>query len=211
MKLILALFTLLVLTSLNQDEKARGILDKSSEKMKESDSFYTEVSINIKNKQSGIDENETSKIWVKGDKYNALFGENTIISDGISNWTVVKEEKTIYKTDVDDEDEIINPLKLLTIWEKGFRYKYGEETVLDNESVHLIYLYPESPGTVDYHTIVAYISESTSELKQLIFRMKDKTLMTYHITRFVSNPPIEDAMLIFDQGKYPGYTMIKDS
>jgi hypothetical protein len=211
MKLTLALFTLLALTSLRQEEKARGILDKSSEKMSEITSFYTEVNINIKNNSVGMDKNETSKSWVKGDKYFALFGENTIISDGISNWTIIKEEKTIYKTDVEEEDEIINPRKLLTLWETGFRYKYGEETILNNEAVHLIFLYPENSGTVDYHTIAVYISESTSELKKSIFRMKDGTLMTYRVTKFISNPPIEDATFIFNEGKYPGYIVIKDS
>ena len=158
-----------------------------------------------------MDKNETSKSWVKGDKYFALFGESTIISDGISNWTIIKEEKTIYKKDVEEEEgEIIKPRKLLTLWETGFRYKYGEETILNNEAVHLIFLYPENSGTVDYHTIAVYISESTSELKKSIFRMKDGTLMTYRITKFLSNPPIEDARFIFNEGKYPGYIVVKD-
>ena len=211
MKIILALLTLVTFTSLNQEEKSRGILNKSSEKMKQSTSYYAEYRINIKNNLTGVDQNDASKSWVRGDKYYALFGENTILSDGKSNWTIIKEEKTIYKTDIGEDDEIGDPRKFFTIWETGFKHKYGEETILDNEAVHLIYLYPESPGTVDYHTIVVYISEATSELKKLIIRMKDGAVLTIRITRFISNPPMEEDMFMLDKSKYPQYFMIEDS
>lgn len=212
MKLILTLFTFLAFTSFGQDEKSQGILDKLSKKIKGNTSFYMEFSANIKNTSTGTDEEETGKGWVKGDKYYASFGDNTIISNGVKTWTVVKEEKTVYESDADEaDDEAINPKKLMTIWETGFKNKYGKETTLNEETVHLIYLYPKSPGTVDYHTVILYISKADNELKKVVMKMKDGTVMTYRLTKFTSNPEIDDSKFIFDIKKYPGYTVVRDS
>ncbi len=213
MKIYLTLLLSLIfgLQSFAQDEKAQPILDKLSAKMKSQNSFYVEFSANIKNSSLGTEENETGKGWVKGDKYYASFGENTIISNGVKTWTIVKEEKSVYETDADEDDEeSINPKKLMTIWESGFKNKYGKETTLGSETVHVIYLYPKNAGAVEYHTIVLYISKTSNELKRVVMKMKDGTVMTYKLTKFEANPEISDSKFVFDVKKYPGYTLIRD-
>ena len=210
------LFTLLTFISFSfvsfgQDAKAQGILDKVSKKIKSHSSFYIEFSSNIKNTATGTDESETGKGWVKGKKYYASFGDNTIISNGLKTWTIVKEEKSVYESDADEDDEeSINPSHLMTIWENGFKNKYSKETTLNGETVHVIYLYPKNPKSVDYHTIILYISKAKNELKKVIMKTKDGTKMTYRLTKYTANPSVSDSKFVFDQKKYPGYTVIKD-
>lgn len=211
MKILLTLFTLVALTSFGQDAKSQAILDKLSTKMKSQKTFYIEFSANIKNTTSGTNESETGKGWVKGDKFYASYGENTIISNGTKTWTIVKEEKSVYETDANENDqESMNPKKLMTIWESGFKNKYDKEEKLNNEAVHVINLYPKNPAKVDYHTITLYISKTSNELKKAIMKTKDGTTITYSLTKFQSNPEIEDSKFVFDIKKYPGYTLIKD-
>jgi outer membrane lipoprotein-sorting protein len=215
MKLIIALFTLVSITSFVQekttDAKSQGILDKVSAKMKDYKSFYIEFSASIKNTSSGVNETEIGKGWVKGSKFYASYGDNTIISNGTKTWTVVKEEKSVYESDASsDDDESINPKKLMTIWETGFKNKYEKEETLNNEKVHVIYLYPKNPKKVDYHTIILYISKDDLELKKAIMKSKDATTMTYSLTKFTANASVEDSKFVFDSKKYPGYTVIKD-
>ena len=211
MKLFLTLLVLLSFNSFGQDAKSQGILDKLSTKMKGQKSFYIEFTANIKNATNGSNESETGKGWVKSDKFYASYGDNTIISNGIKSWTIVKEEKSVYETDANEAgDEGMNPKKLMTIWESGFKNKYEKEDKLNNEVVHIIYLYPKNPAKVDYHTIILYISKTSNELKKAIMKAKDGTVMTYTLTKFQSNPTIEDTKFVFDIKKYPGYTLIKD-
>ena len=211
MKLFLTLLVLLSFNSFGQDAKSQGILDKLSTKMKGQKSFYIEFTANIKNATNGSNESETGTGWVKGDKFYASYGDNTIISNGIKSWTIVKEEKSVYETDANEAgDEGMNPKKLMTIWESGFKNKYEKEDKLNNEVVHVIYLYPKNPAKVDYHTIILYISKTSNELKKAIMKAKDGTVMTYTLTKFQSNPTIEDSKFVFDIKKYPGYTLIKD-
>jgi len=196
MRILFALFILLSFSSFGQDAKAQAILDKLSAKMKSQKSFYVEFSANIKN---------------AGDKYYASYGDNTIVSNGIKTWTIVKEEKSVYETDANEDDgESMNPKKLMTIWESGFKNKYDKEDKLNNEAVHVINLFPKNPGKVQYHTIILYISKSTNDLKKAIMKAKDGTVMTYSLTKFTPNAAVEDSKFVFDIKKYPGYTLVKD-
>ena len=160
MKLLITLLTFISLSliSFGQDDKSQGILDILSSKMKTQSSFYIEFSANIKNTSTGTNKSETGKGWVKSNKYYASFGDNTIISNGLKTWTIVKEEKSVYESDADEEDEeSINPRKLMTIWESGFKNKYNKEIILNNEAIHVIYLYPNNPSSVDYLVHSLYI------------------------------------------------------
>ncbi len=213
MKNIITLIILICTSfaSFGQDAKSQEILDKLSKKMKSQNSFYVEFSANIKNSSTGTAETETGKGWVKGEKYYASFGENTVISNGLKSWTIVKEEKSVYESDAnEDDDESINPRKLLTIWEEGFKNKYYKESTLNGEAVHIINLYPKNPGSVDYHTVILYISKSKSEIMKVILKTKDGTVMTYTVKKFQTETDLSDSKFVFSASKYPGYTVIRD-
>lgn len=213
MKFILSI-CLVVLGStvtFGQDTKSQGILDKLSTKMKGLKSFYIEFSANVKNADSGQNENETGKGWVKGNKFYASYGENTIISNGLKTWTVIKEEKSVYESDAsEDDEESMNPKKLMTIWETGFKNKFDKEEKLGGETVSVISLFPKNQSKSDFHTIVLYIGKSDNELKKATMKAKDGTTMTYTLSKFTSNPDVDDAKFVFDKKKYPGYPVIKD-
>ncbi len=211
MKFLIPLFLTISCYSFGQDTKAQAILDKLSTKIKSQKSFYIEFSANVKNNASGTNESETGKGWVKGEKYYASYGENTIISNGIKTWTIVRDDKSVYETDANEDDiESMNPKKLMTVWESGFRNKYEKEDQLNNESVHVIDLFPKNAGKVQYHTIILYISKGTNDFKKAIMKLKDGTVMTYALTKFTSNAAVEDTKFVFDMKKYPGYTLVKD-
>ena len=185
----------------SQDAKAQGILDKVSTKIKGLKTFYVEFTASIKNNTNGTNTNMSGKGWVKGDKFCAAYGENTIISNGIKTWSIVKEEKTVYEADSNNDDESINPKKLLTIWESGFKNKFEKEETLNGETVNVIYLYPKNPKGANYHTIILYIAKADSDLKKAIMKSNDGTTSTYSLTKFTSNPTIEDSKFVFDKSK----------
>ncbi len=179
--------------------------------MKGLKSFYIEFSANMKNVDSGQNDNETGKGWVKGNKFYASYGENTIISNGVKTWTVIKEDKSVYESDAsEDDEESMNPKKLMTIWETGFKNKFDKEDKLSGETVSVISLFPKTPSKSDFHTIVLYIGKADNELKKAIMKTKDGTTMTYSLTKFTTNSDVDDAKFVFDKKKFPGYPVIKD-
>ncbi|MEY4659561.1 MAG: hypothetical protein RJB36_1327 [Bacteroidota bacterium] len=211
MKSIYLLLTVLFLQvgrAFSQDAKAQGILDKLSSKMKTMKSFYIEFNATVKS--GGKNENATGKGWVKGNKFYASYGDNTIISNGLKTWTVIKEERSVYESDATNDDDGMNPKKLMTIWETGFKNKFDHEEKLNGEMVYVINLFPKVPAKAEYHTITVYISKTKNELKKAVLKAKDGSVMTYSMTKFTANPQIDDKKFVFDKTKFPGYPVIKD-
>src|SRR5690606_6861072 len=124
MKIILFVFSLFTLTAVmaqeSKDAKSQAILDKLSAKMKGMKSFYVEFSEITKNSDGAAD-NEIGKGMVKEDKFYAIYGYITVLSNGLKTWTIIKEDKSVYESvAAKDDDNSINPKILMTIWEKDF-------------------------------------------------------------------------------------------
>ena len=209
--LVLSILFLSLSAFAQNDEKSQQLLNKMSKEIKSLGSFYMEFSFSMKNASTGEDSKESGKGYVQGDKFNATLGDNEIISNGMKIWTIVKEENVAYESSADDDDdESINPKRLMTIWESGFKNKYVKEDKLNGKTVHMINLFPTNPGEVQYHTITLYIDAATSELTKAIMKTKDGTTMAYEITSFKKNPEIAAYKFVYDAKKYPGYKLIRD-
>ena len=193
-----------------QDTKSQAILDKLSLKINNYKTFYVEFSALIKNTSTGQNDNTIGKGWVKGDKYFATYGDNSVISNGLKTWNIAKDDKSVYESDSDNSEESLNPKKIMTLWETGFKNKYEKESKLNAEIVHIINLYPKDVAKSDYHTIVLYISKTKNDLKKAIMKLKDGTIMTYTVVKLTPNLVIDDAKFIFDKKKFIDYAIIKD-
>lgn len=206
MKIITMIFLMLASISFAQTDKSKSILDELSKKVKSYNSFYLEFKSTVKNTEAGINEVLEGKGWVKGDKFFATLGKNTIISNGIKNWVISNEDKTVYISAVDDSEESINPKKLMTLWEKDVKSKYIKE----EKGMHIIHLYPMKPTEKDFHTIVLKISVANKDLKHIEVRMKDSTRMFYDIVKLTPNVEVSDVKFVYNKKDYPGYEEIED-
>lgn len=193
------------------DKQSSTILNKVSSEMKAMSSFYMEFTVHTKNSATGEDSNIKGSGYVKGNKYYAVLGNNTLISNGFKSWSVVKDEKVTYQNDVDpDDDDAITPKKLMTIWENGFKSKYNKEVKIDGKSYHQIDLFPTNPANVNYHTITLFIGTETNQLYRAIMKTKDGGIVTYTINNFVKNKPVSDSQFVYNPQEYPGYKLIRD-
>ena len=106
MKILSTLIAILTLSSFSFGQtSSQTILDKLSKKMKSHNSFYVEFSANTKNTDTGTNSTETGKGWVKGNKFYASMGEIAVVSNGMKTWTIVKEEKSVYESDSDEDED----------------------------------------------------------------------------------------------------------
>jgi outer membrane lipoprotein-sorting protein len=206
MKIIAMTCLMLTGIAFGQSDKSKSILDELGKKIKSYSSFYMEFKSTVKNTDAGINEISEGKGWVKEDKFFANLGKHTIISNGIKNWAISSEDKTVYVSSVDNNDESINPKKLMTIWEKDVKSKYIKE----EGGMHIIHLFPTNPNKKDFHTIVVKISIATKELKHIEVRMKDSTRMYYDITKLTPNIEVSDSKFVYNKKDYPGFEEIED-
>ncbi len=208
MKIITLTLSLLMLSTLSfAQDKSNELLDKLSKEMKALNSFYVEFEMKTKNSSTGQNDADKGSGFVKENKFFATLGSNTILSNGLKIWTISNDDQVTYEADSDEDDEeSINPKKLMTIWENGFKSKY----IGEKDGKHQINLFPTNPGEVEFHTITLYLNSSDNGLYRAIMKTKDGTQMTYTINKFTKNARVSDSKFVYNPAQYPGYELIKD-
>lgn len=206
----LLIFLITIATSFSvaaqQDEKAKGILDKVSAKTKTYKTIKAEFQFSISNKTEGVNESQIGNIQIKGDKYFLSIKGQDVMCDGKSIYTVLKDASEIQINNIPDktEEEYISPNKIFTIYENGFNYKYVKEET----GLHLINLYPKNAEDKAYHTITLYVNSVKNEITKVKVTGKDGSITTYTVKSFTPDVVIPDTQFAFDKSKYPKFEII---
>ena len=195
-----------VSTAFSQDEVAKQILDNLSEKGKSYTDITANFSYNFSNSTQGIDENKEGKIWIKGEMYKLDMSENlSIINDGITLWYIMKDLPEVQIMENDSEDEL-NPSKIFTIYENGYKYHYNGAESVEGKRMHSINLYPNESGVIS--RVVLFIDAEKTELSVIQLHDKDGGVTTYTITKFTANSSLSDDTFQFTKSDYPNIEVI---
>lgn len=198
-------------TGMAQDAKAKQILGDLSKKTKTFKTIEATFDSRLINKSSGIDEKQKGKVTIKGDKFKVEMDDQDIISNGIKVWTHVKNDRQVYVSDYDpDDDGMINPKEIFTIWEKGFKYKHSGSAKHKGTDVDVIELYPKKAKESKFHTIILKIDTKNNGLINIYIKGKDGTNMEYDIIKMTPNKSFPDSEFIFNRGKNPGVDVIEN-
>ncbi|MCD6020168.1 MAG: outer rane lipoprotein carrier protein LolA [Bacteroidetes bacterium] len=200
--LIIAAFTLSLFTSYAQDQdpKAKIVLDDLSKVTKAYKTITSEYVFTILNKEKKQTEKQTGKVFVKGSKFKLEIPGNTIVCDGKTIWAHNKDanEVTIKNFDANNEDQL-NPTKIFTMYENGFKYKYEKEEKVGAAMCHVIILYPSvKPEKKKFHTVKIYVDKNKKQVARLMMMMKDGTTQSYDIKTYKPNVEIADNVFVFD-------------
>jgi len=207
---VLSLFIATVNVSA-QDAKAKGILDKLSAKTKTYTSMSATFEYTMKNVAEDIEESQSGSLVTQGDKYHLEIAGQKTICDGETVWTVLDEAEEVQINGVPDADETedyISPTNILTLWEKGFKYKFDKSITLNGAAVDVINLYPEKADEQSFHTIKIYVNKAQMEVDQIDIKGKDGTDFVYKIKTFKTNENISADTFVFSTAKNPTYDVI---
>lgn len=186
--------------SQDQDPKAKSILDDLSKITKAYKTITSEYIFTILNKDKKQTEKQTGKVQVKGVKFKLDIPGNTIVCDGKTIWAHNKDanEVTIKNFDSNNEDQL-NPSKIFTMYETGYKYKYEKEEKVGSAICHVITLYPSiKPEKKKFHTVKIYVDKTKKQIAKLVMLMKDGTTQSYDIKTFKANAEIADVVFVFD-------------
>lgn len=192
-------------TAFGQENKAKAILDKVSSKTNAYKSIVINFRLTITG--DGIDEplSEMGKAYLDGDKYKVELKDQDIYCDGETITTHIKEDEECYTSSVEDSQEegMIAPTELLTIWEDGYKYKYIKETTLKGRPVHHINLFPKDPAKSKFHTVILKIDKEKNEVVTVLIKGKDGMNMKYTLTKMETDVAIPASTFVFDRAKHP--------
>ena len=187
-----------------RDPKAEKILNEMSKKYKTFKTFKADFSYVMESPSAGKNETISGEIFVKGDKFKLLMGNQEVINNGTTIWTYLKDENevnvSVYEPDAND----ITPNNIYTVYQKGYKYLLLEETAL-NQVVDLI---PEDK-TKKIFKIRITIAKKDKTIKSWKMFEKTGNRYVYNILKFASNPVgVDDKFFVFDKALHKGVEVV---
>ncbi|MNK04667.1 lipoprotein chaperone [compost metagenome] len=210
-KLILAFLALGVFSSVSAqtDPKAKAILAEVSKKYRSYDVVKTDFTFTLDNKQAKVKETQQGTLYVKANanKYKVAMTNQELISDGKVQWTYLKNDKEVQVSNVDPSGEALNPAKIFTIYEKGFKYVYTGEQKVGAKTYQMIDL---SPTDIKKNVFKVRLSidKAAKQITNIVVFEKNGNTYTYNVKTFSPNVKVPEATFAFDAKKYPGVEVV---
>jgi outer membrane lipoprotein-sorting protein len=204
----LLLLSALLFSTLGQaqdDPKSKAIVDKLIAKSRAYTSFEADFSSTLMNAASKLNVKQEGNVKVKGKLFRLTLTDNTVINDGKAIYTYSKKSNEVTISDPADMDKELDPSKLFSIYEQGFKSLFVEEKKdADGTLVQVIKLFPLEPGKRPYHTVIITVDKAKVEARVVKVLYKDGNEVTYTLKKFTPNVDLYDSVFVFDKSKFPG-------
>ena len=209
MKKTLLLLAALLLTTVGaqaqDDAKAKAIVDKLMAAAKTWTSFEADFTSRLQSTKDKLDLKQEGNMKVKGKKFRLTLDKNTVINDGATMYTYNSDANEVTLNDPAEMDQELDPTKLFTQYEKGFKTQFVEEKKDASGAVlQVVKLFPTDAGKKPYHTVVLTVDKAKNEPRSVQVLYKDGNIVTYTLKKFTANAVLADALFTFDKAKFPG-------
>jgi outer membrane lipoprotein carrier protein len=199
----LFIFSTILAFSQAKDSKASALLDEVSKKAKSYKSIKVDFSYTMENAKAKINEEKTGALLVSGDKYKMTAAGQTVICDGKTIWTYIKESNEVQVNTLENKDDALTPSKLLTSYNSNYKSKIIKSADPAVESVELI------PNTSKNFTkAILGIDKAKKQVKSFTLYDKSGNTFTYKIKTYLTDTSVTDADFTFDSKKFPGVEVI---
>lgn len=208
MNKVLTIILVLVATAAftqNKDIKATQFLDEVTKTTKSHKSIKADFSYTMENKQSKINETKSGTLLLSGEKYKLIVAGQTVICDGKTIWTYIKESNEVQINDVDAKEDALTPSRLLSSYSnyKSRIIKEKSQPDPNTESVELI------PNVVKNFTkAILIVDKNKKQVKSFILYDKNGNTFTYKVTNYQTDIPVSNADFAFVASKFPGVEVI---
>lgn len=140
-------------------------------------------------------------------KYRITTGSQDLISDGKTQWMVLKDEKEVQLTEVDNSSDAISPANIFSFYNKGYKYVSAPDERAGNTQLHVVELSPEDTHA-PYFKIKLRISKTNNLIYDVMVFDKGGTRYSYAIKDTKANPAIAADKFTFKQSEYPGMEIV---
>ena len=208
---IISIFTLLVVVGYGQqDAKAKEILEKVTKTTQSLASIEAKFSFEMSNKAEGISEKSSGTIVLKNKKYKLNIPQMglQVYCDGKTIWTYMLHANEVSISNLDEStDDLMDPVRIFTIYERGFNYKYLGESVDGGVPVYNIDLIPQKE-TGDIHSIKLMIDKQKMLIHGANMTGKDGNQYNVAIKEFKTDGVFKDSDFVFNPLLHKGVEIV---
>ena len=209
-KLLLTVVTLGLMASqlmAQTDPKAQEILKGVSAKYKSYKTLSASFKLNLLDQKTKKTSVQTGNVSLRGSSYNFSMAGQTVMCDGKTIWTYMKESNEVQVSDNKPTADAISPTTIFTMYEKGFKSKFLADKTVAGKAVQLIELTPED-NKKSYFKIQLTIDKAGKYVNEAKVFDKNGNIYTYSIVKFTPNAAVTDDLFSFNKAKYPGVEIV---
>ena len=185
----------------SKDLKCEKILQDVSDNIQKN--VATKFKFQLEIKSEDINEIQNGYALIENDKFYYKTEEREVICDGINVWTYLPEDNECYIDLLEDLDNTLNPNEIFILWKKDFKFKYIKKTVINNQTIHKIKMFPSQPDKSNFHTIIIDVNESLKSISEASVKTKDGVTIKTTISNLSSNPKINPKQFTWDADSHP--------
>ena len=185
----------------SEDLKCEKILQEVSDNIQKNNASKFNFKLEIKSED--INEIQNGYALIEKEKFYYKTGEREVICDGVNVWTYLPEDNECYIDLLEDLDNTLNPSEIFTIWKEGFKCKYMNKTIVNNQTIHKIKMFPSKPDKINFHTIIMDVNESLKLITEASVKTKDGVTIKTTISNLTSNPKINTNQFSWDADSHP--------
>lgn len=193
------------------DPAATALLDKVSKQYAGYQTIRADFSIKASQaNQTGTaySDNGTLLMQAGSNKYHISMSEQDLISDGKSQWTILKEVKEVHVSDVDDSGQSVSPTNIFSFFNSGYKHVTAADEREGGLALHVVELSPEEPRKSQYFKIKIRINKTDNLIRDVTVFDKNGSRYIYEIKNLIPNPTIAAGKFTFSQQAYPGMEII---
>jgi outer membrane lipoprotein-sorting protein len=180
----------------NEDLKCEKILQEVSDNIQKNNASKFNFRLEIKSED--INEIQNGYALIEKEKFYYKTEEREVICDGINVWTYLPEDNECYIDLLEDLDNTLNPSEIFTLWKEGFKFKYMNKTIVNNQTIHKIKMFPSQPDKSNFHTIIMDINGSLKLITEASVKTKDGVTIKTTISKLTRNPKINNKQFSWD-------------
>ena len=185
----------------SDDLKCEKILQEVSDNIQKNNASKFNFKLEIKSED--INEVQNGYALIENEKFYYKTEEREVICDGVNVWTYLPEDNECYIDLLEDLDNTLNPSEIFTLWKEGFKFKYLKKTIVNNQTIHEIKMFPTQPDKNTFHTVLVNVNESLKLITEASVKTKDGVTIKTSISKLTSNPKINTNQFSWDANSHP--------
>jgi len=192
-------------------DASKALLKDVSDKLLAQENVSLQFNYNLYSAEASINQETSGKVQLKGEKYRFEYLGIIQINDTKNTYTIVPENEEVTIVSNQDAGEEMNPAKILSFYNEGYRFQWDITQNVGNRKIQYIKLIP-----IDSNSDIAHILLGVDSQKKEVYKVietgKNGTQTTITITKYETNTNLAPNLFSFDEKKYIdlGYYIIKE-
>lgn len=205
---LLAFGTFFNVSAQQKDPKAKALMDEVTNNFKKYSTIKTNFTYRLENKSGKVLSSKKGNVDIKGNKYSITFGDNKIISDGVTVWNYDKTAKEVTINNANNNSSAITPQKLFTnFYDKDFMYMMAADKKIGSKTAKVILLQPID-SKKPFSRVYLWIDPIAKSIIGAHVVEKAGNRISYDMSSLKTNVPMVDANFSFNQAKFPGVEIV---